>query len=60
MSGNAIEWLHGAGNTYVARGGSYYHDRKTANLANRSVFPPDLADTTLGVRVCATPRPAIY
>jgi eukaryotic-like serine/threonine-protein kinase len=60
MSGNGFEWMHGPGTTYVARGGSYYHDRKTANLANRSVFPPDLADSTLGLRVCATVRRDMY
>jgi formylglycine-generating enzyme required for sulfatase activity len=57
-SGNAFEWTHGEYDEYVVRGGSYYHDRKTANLANRSVVPGDLHDAALGVRVCAT-APAV-
>lgn len=55
MSGNAFEWTraeHGDG--YVVRSGSYFHDRKTANLANRSPMSPSFRDITLGVRLCAT------
>jgi formylglycine-generating enzyme required for sulfatase activity len=55
MAGNAFEWTvgdHGVG--YVARGGSYYHDRKTANLTNRYLLPGgEMRDATLGARLCA-------
>jgi len=60
MTGNAFEWTraeHDGG--YVLKGGSYYHDRKTANLTNRNTIPADLGadmhDATLGVRLCASP-----
>jgi len=57
-SGNAFEWTRGEhAGEYVARGGSYYHDRKTANLANRYVLDGNTRDVTLGIRLCATPRP---
>jgi eukaryotic-like serine/threonine-protein kinase len=55
MSGNAFEWTRGEHGGYVVRGGSYFHDRKTANLTNRAALPPDLRDATLGLRVCANP-----
>lgn len=55
MSGNAFEWTTGErGAGYVARGGSYYNDRKTANLTNRYVLDKSVRDPTLGMRVCAT------
>ncbi len=55
MVGNAFEWTTGErANEYVARGGSFYHDRKTANLANRYVLPGDSKDVTIGGRICAT------
>ena len=55
MSGNAFEWTRGErGAGYVARGGSYYNDRKTANLTNRYVLDKSVRDPTLGMRVCAT------
>ena len=53
-SGNAFEWTRGEHGGYVVRGGSYYHDRKTANLANRYIVPGDLHDASLGLRICAT------
>jgi formylglycine-generating enzyme required for sulfatase activity len=56
-AGNAFEWTRGErADTYVARGGSYYHDRKTADLANRNQSSGVLRDPTAGMRVCATPR----
>jgi formylglycine-generating enzyme required for sulfatase activity len=55
-AGNAFEWTRGdQPETYVARGGSYYHDGKTADLANRNVSSPVLRDASAGMRVCATP-----
>jgi eukaryotic-like serine/threonine-protein kinase len=56
MSGNAFEWTRGAGGGYVVRGGSFYHDRKTANLTNRYTVGDELREGTVGVRVCADVR----
>jgi len=61
MSGNAFEWTHADhGDAYIARGGSYYHDRNTANLSNRTTQTAGLHDATLGLRVCTTPDPAAF
>jgi formylglycine-generating enzyme required for sulfatase activity len=56
LSGNAFEWTRDAsGAGYVARGGSYYHDRKTANVTNRYIVADgQLRDATVGLRVCAS------
>ena len=55
-SGNAMEWTTGLNpGEFVIRGGSFYHDTKTAQLTNRSVSVPTLRDATTGVRICATP-----
>lgn len=53
MSGNAFEWTRTDRGTYALHGGSYFHDRVTANLANRADMTPDLRDIALGVRLCA-------
>ena len=59
MAGNAIEWTRASsGDGYVVRGGSYFHDRKTAALANRSPINGGARDAAVGVRLCATPRTA--
>jgi formylglycine-generating enzyme required for sulfatase activity len=56
-SGNAFEITRGVDpGVYVARGGSYWHDRKTADLANREVMVPTMRDATIGARICASPR----
>jgi formylglycine-generating enzyme required for sulfatase activity len=56
-AGNAFEWTRGdQPGTFVARGGSYYHDRKTADLANRNQSSAVLRDPTASTRVCATPQ----
>jgi formylglycine-generating enzyme required for sulfatase activity len=39
---------------YVARGGSYWHDLKTAQIPNRERVTPTLRDPTVGLRVCAS------
>jgi len=56
-SGNAFEWVRSWLNPgeYLVRGGSYFHDRKTAQLTNRSVSVSSTRDATLGLRVCADP-----
>jgi formylglycine-generating enzyme required for sulfatase activity len=56
MSGNAFEWTVADRGGYVLRGGSYYHDRKTADLANRNESAAELRDATAGMRLCATVR----
>jgi hypothetical protein len=56
-AGNAFEWTRGERpGTYVDRGGSFFHDRKTADLNNRNESSGLLRDPTSGMRLCATPR----
>jgi eukaryotic-like serine/threonine-protein kinase len=55
MAGNAFEWTLGErSGTYVVRGGSFFHDRKTADVANRNPSAGELREATSGMRVCAT------
>jgi len=55
-AGNAFEWVRGERpGTFVVRGGSFYHDRKTADLANRNEIRADVHDLSTGLRLCATP-----
>jgi hypothetical protein len=57
VTGNAFEFTLGeTPGEYVAKGGSYYHDRKTANIANRYVLPGSAKDPSLGLRLCADVR----
>jgi formylglycine-generating enzyme required for sulfatase activity len=54
-AGNAFEWVRGEQpGSYLVRGGSYYHDRKTADLANRNDVSPTIHEPTAGLRLCAT------
>ncbi len=56
MSGNAFEWTRGEHEgQYIVRGGSYFHDSKTARLVNRAVVSSDFLDVSVGLRVCANP-----
>ena len=56
-AGNAFEWTLGERpGTYVVRGGSYYHDAKTADLANRNETSPTIHEPTGGLRLCASLR----
>lgn len=58
LAGNAFEWTRsslGEGE-FVIRGGSYFHDRKTAQVANRNAYARTWRDATLGMRLCADPR----
>jgi formylglycine-generating enzyme required for sulfatase activity len=55
MSGNAFEWTRAArAGEYIVRGGSYFHDGKTATLVNRAVVSREFLDVSVGLRVCAT------
>ncbi|HYU15027.1 MAG TPA: SUMF1/EgtB/PvdO family nonheme iron enzyme, partial [Candidatus Acidoferrum sp.] len=55
-SGNAFEWTTSvlAKGGYLARGGSYYYDVKSAQLSNRAESVPTLRDASTGIRVCAS------
>jgi formylglycine-generating enzyme required for sulfatase activity len=54
-SGNAFEWTTGVlSGGYVVRGGSYFYDSKTANIANRGESTPTLRNVSVGVRICAS------
>ena len=55
MSGNVFEWTTSrpGAEEYVVRGGSYFYDLKTAQLANRNEASPTVGDVSLGFRVCA-------
>jgi eukaryotic-like serine/threonine-protein kinase len=53
--GNAFELTTSEEGGYVIRGGSYQHDRKSAQLVNRAKMPDDLVDAAVGFRLCATP-----
>jgi hypothetical protein len=56
-SGNAFEWVRNEHGGFLVRGGSYYHDRKTANLTNRAPLGDgELRDATVGLRLCADVR----
>ncbi|HEU4413018.1 MAG TPA: bifunctional serine/threonine-protein kinase/formylglycine-generating enzyme family protein [Polyangiaceae bacterium] len=54
MTGNAFEWTRSSfDDQFVARGGSYAHERKVVQLVNRTGVPSTLRDATLGARICA-------
>ncbi|HEY0986145.1 MAG TPA: SUMF1/EgtB/PvdO family nonheme iron enzyme, partial [Kofleriaceae bacterium] len=57
MSGNALEWTvsENAEEGYTLRGGSYWHDRKSAHITNRSYIDANVHDPNTGFRLCATP-----
>ncbi len=56
MTGNAFEWTTSvlASGAYVARGGSFFYDLKTAQTVNRTDSMPTVRDVSVGFRVCAT------
>ncbi|HEU4412461.1 MAG TPA: SUMF1/EgtB/PvdO family nonheme iron enzyme, partial [Polyangiaceae bacterium] len=60
MAGNAFEWVRSSldEGQFVVRGGSYFHDQKTARAVNRAVSTAALRDATLGFRLCVTPAPS--
>ena len=57
MAGNVWEMTHAdPGTDYVMRGGGFFNDAKSANLANRGPIPEDYVHLHLGLRVCASAR----
>lgn len=56
MVGNAFEWTVSSlvPGQFVGRGGSFFYDPKTNQIANRQVSLATLRDATLGLRLCAT------
>jgi serine/threonine protein kinase/formylglycine-generating enzyme required for sulfatase activity len=59
MAGNVWEVVENddVPHTYVARGGGYYHDFKSARSTNREVLESELRSPMIGLRVCADVQP---
>ncbi|HET6280527.1 MAG TPA: protein kinase [Polyangia bacterium] len=57
MAGNLLEITQTGidGKQFVARGGGYYYDRRSARLTNREPVERNLRYPTFGFRVCADP-----
>ena len=57
-TGNVWEWTLPAGEPplKVARGGSYFFAQVAGRLVNRTLLDASYRDSTLGLRVCATPQ----
>jgi formylglycine-generating enzyme required for sulfatase activity len=55
LAGNALEWVRSSFSPAerVARGGSYYHDARTARSTNRFTPEETYRDAIMGFRVCA-------
>jgi serine/threonine protein kinase/formylglycine-generating enzyme required for sulfatase activity len=53
--GNVWEWVQTADSAggKLVRGGSFYHGKIAARVANRSLIDGNFADGTVGLRVCA-------
>jgi len=58
LSGNVWEWTQSvlAEGEVVARGGSFAFGKTAARVSNRERLDPTFRDTSLGIRVCASPR----
>ena len=56
MAGNAFEWTTSIleKDGFVARGGSFFYDLKSAQSVNRAVVIPVFRDVGVGFRVCAS------
>jgi serine/threonine protein kinase/formylglycine-generating enzyme required for sulfatase activity len=55
MAGNVWEWLRGANGGPDTKGGSWYHHKNSAVLANHKASEATERDLRIGMRVCATP-----
>jgi formylglycine-generating enzyme required for sulfatase activity len=54
MSGNVWEITRAvSGHMFATRGGTYYHSRRTAHLANRNEDPASYRHLHVGFRICA-------
>ncbi len=61
MTGNAFEWTRSSldDGQFIVRGGSFFHDPKTAQIVNRTLTVSTFRDGTIGLRLCVTfPRPS--
>jgi eukaryotic-like serine/threonine-protein kinase len=58
-TGNVWEWVRSslAPTGAVARGGAFAYDDVTGLTVNRMLLPGNTRDSTVGLRVCATPAP---
>jgi eukaryotic-like serine/threonine-protein kinase len=54
-AGNVFEWAVSEQGEFILRSGSYQHDRKTAQLTNRSPMVRSQRYAAAGIRLCATP-----
>jgi serine/threonine protein kinase/formylglycine-generating enzyme required for sulfatase activity len=57
-AGNVFEWVSSslASGDTVIRSGAFAYVNLVAITINRTVSPPETRDSTVGLRVCATPR----
>jgi formylglycine-generating enzyme required for sulfatase activity len=55
MVGNGFELAESESGGYTIRGGSYGHDKVTAQLPNRGDAPDTMRDSAVGFRLCARP-----
>ncbi|MBK7824538.1 protein kinase [Nannocystis sp.] len=58
MAGNVFEWMSSSlvAGDFAVRSGAFAYDHVMAIAVNRTVSPPEMRDSTIGLRVCATPR----
>jgi formylglycine-generating enzyme required for sulfatase activity len=58
MAGNALEMTYSSLDSggFVARGGGFYHDKRSAWTTNRAGLEPNTRLHTFGIRLCADPR----
>jgi formylglycine-generating enzyme required for sulfatase activity len=57
MAGNVWEWVQGAGDIVVFRGGGWFHTTSSALVSNRDIGDPRMREVSAGIRVCADAPP---